>query len=77
LPTKSHVNSTAWIRWQHCDGDINITEYSKGHDLLTLEGEPHPAEELPLARAVFHGETVMGKEMMVQRPGRHAHCDSR
>jgi PAS domain S-box-containing protein len=53
---------------QHCDGDINITEYSKGHDLLTLEGEPHPAEELPLARAVFHGETVMGKEMMVQRP---------
>jgi PAS domain S-box-containing protein len=54
---------------ESCDDiNINITEYSKGHDLLTMEGEPYPAEELPLARAVFHGETVIGQEMMVQRP---------
>jgi PAS domain S-box-containing protein len=50
------------------EGNNNITEYSKSQILWTPEGEPYPAEELPLARAVFHGETVIGQEMMVQRP---------
>jgi PAS domain S-box-containing protein len=53
---------------EDCDGGINIIEYSKGHALLTVEGEPFPAEELPLARAVFRGETVIDQEMMIQRP---------
>ncbi|HEX8237188.1 MAG TPA: PAS domain S-box protein [Abditibacteriaceae bacterium] len=51
-----------------CEGDINISEYANGDVFFTPEGEPYPAQELPLARAVFHGETVIGQEMMVQRP---------
>jgi PAS domain S-box-containing protein len=43
-------------------------DWSRSYDLLRTDGEPYPPEELALARAVRHGETVEGEEWMVRRP---------
>ena len=33
--------------------------YSESYNLLRTDGTPYPSEELPLARAVQHGEVVV------------------
>jgi PAS domain S-box-containing protein len=37
------------------------------YQLLTLDGRDHPADDLPLARAVYHGETVINAEWIIRR----------
>ena len=48
--------------------DIAPDDYSETYHLFTMEGEPYPSEELPLARAVAHGETVEDARWRIRRP---------
>ncbi len=43
-------------------------EYSDTYHLLTVDGAPYPSEELPLARAVLRGETVINERWKIRRP---------
>lgn len=48
--------------------DVSPAEFSKVYNLFTLEGEPYPAEALPLARAVVRKETVIDEHWLIRRP---------
>ena len=48
--------------------DVEPDAYSETYHLLTLEGAPYPSHELPLARAVLHGETVAEARWRIRRP---------
>lgn len=48
--------------------DVAPEDYSESYNLLTLEGDPYPAEELPLARAVLRDETVADALWRIRRP---------
>ena len=48
--------------------DIAPDEYSASYSLFTMEGEPYPFAELPLARAVARGETVTDARWRIRRP---------
>ena len=48
--------------------DIGVEDYATTYHLLTMDGAPHPPEELPLARAVLRGETVLNAEWLVRQP---------
>lgn len=48
--------------------DVSVTQYADTYHLLTLDGEPYPSEELPLARAVVRGEHVVDERWRVRRP---------
>lgn len=43
-------------------------DYSLMHGLFTEDGRPYPSEDLPLARAVLKGETVIGARWRIRRP---------
>jgi PAS domain-containing protein len=43
-------------------------DYSDTYSLLTEDGRPYPSSELPLARAVLRGETVLEKRWRIRRP---------
>jgi PAS domain S-box-containing protein len=43
-------------------------EYAQRYHLLTEAGEPYPNEDLPLARAVRNGETVVDARWRIRRP---------
>jgi PAS domain S-box-containing protein len=47
---------------------IHPEAYSAAYYLLTEDGRPYPAEELPLARAVMRGETVTDARWRIRRP---------
>ncbi len=47
---------------------VGVDGYTATYHLLTLEGEPYPPAELPLARAVLRGETVVDAEWRIRRP---------
>jgi PAS domain S-box-containing protein len=47
---------------------VTVSRYTEMYHLLTPEGRPYPTEELPLARAVLRGETVVDAEWRVHRP---------
>jgi PAS domain S-box-containing protein len=42
-------------------------EYGETYHLLTVDGEPHPPQELPLSKAV-NGETVLNARWQIRRP---------
>ncbi|GGK40884.1 PAS domain S-box protein [Salinarimonas ramus] len=42
--------------------------YSDAYSLLTEDGAPHPSQDLPLARAVLHGERVEEARWRIRRP---------
>jgi PAS domain S-box-containing protein len=42
--------------------------YTNTYHLVTEDGHPYPPEELPLARAVLHGETVEDARWRIRRP---------
>ena len=42
--------------------------YSDDYQLLTMDDDPHPPEELPLARAVLRGEDVVDAPWKIRRP---------
>lgn len=48
--------------------DVEPDDYSDAYQLLTSEGEPHPPQNLPLARAVANGETVEEAHWKIRRP---------
>ncbi|MDP9348035.1 MAG: PAS domain S-box protein, partial [Gemmatimonadota bacterium] len=48
--------------------DVTPDAYAEAYRLFTLEGEPYPSEELPLARAVRNGETVRDTLWKIHRP---------
>jgi PAS domain S-box-containing protein len=48
--------------------DVEPDAYSETYHLLTVDGQPYPSHELPLARAVREGETVLDARWRIQRP---------
>nr|MBA3726766.1 type II toxin-antitoxin system ParD family antitoxin [Armatimonadota bacterium] len=48
--------------------DIAPDRYSETYHLFTEEGHPYPPHDLPLARAVLHGETVTEARWRIRRP---------
>jgi PAS domain S-box-containing protein len=48
--------------------DVPLEKYSETYHLLTEDGRPYPSAELPLARAVMRGETVMDERWRIRRP---------
>lgn len=47
--------------------NIEPNEYAEAYSLFTEDGEPHPAETLPLTRAVLHDETIIGARWLIRR----------
>ena len=47
---------------------VPVEEYSDTYHLLTEDGRPYPPAELPLARAVLHGETLIDARWRIRRP---------
>ena len=47
---------------------IGVDEYASSYQLLTEDGRPYPSRELPLARAVLRGETVVDARWRIRRP---------
>ncbi len=62
------VNETARQLHGVAEMGVPVEHYSEVYHLLTLDGQPHPPEELPLARAVLHGETVRDARWRIRRP---------
>lgn len=48
--------------------DVEPDKYAETYSLFTIDGEPHPAETLPLTRAVLKDETVIGARWLIRRP---------
>ena len=48
--------------------DVTPDEYAETYHLLTDDGRPYPPHELPLSRAVLHGETVTDARWRIRRP---------
>ncbi len=48
--------------------DVAPDEYADSYHLLTESGLPYPSTELPLARAVLRGETVLEARWRIRRP---------
>lgn len=46
---------------------VGPNDYTEAYRLLTEGGEPYPAHELPLARAVLNGETVLEARWRIAR----------
>ncbi|GGY43231.1 histidine kinase dimerization/phosphoacceptor domain -containing protein [Parvularcula lutaonensis] len=63
-----YVNSAAEALHGVKELDVEPDRYSETYHLLTPEGEPHPFEDLPLARAVMKGETVENAHWKIRRP---------
>lgn len=47
---------------------IDVDDYSRSYQLLTLEDSLYPYAELPLARAVLHDEFVLNSRWKILRP---------
>ena len=48
--------------------DVCVDAYTETYQLLTLDGDPYPPSELPLARAVLSNEVVDGAKWRIRRP---------
>jgi PAS domain S-box-containing protein len=48
--------------------EVGPEEYTDTYHLFTMEGEPYPGEQLPLARALQKGETVTDALWRIRRP---------
>ena len=62
-----YVNNAA--REMHGVADLHVTpeDYADRYHLFTVDGEPHPFDDLPLARAV-RGEEVFDAPWIIHRP---------
>ena len=47
---------------------VMLDEYSDTHHRLTQDGQPRPPRELPLARAVLDGESIIDSRWHIRRP---------
>ena len=54
----------------HGVGELHVSpaDYSQTYHLLTSEGKPYPPADLPLSRAVLHGETVRNAHWKIAHP---------
>ena len=54
----------------HGVADLGVTpqDYSQVYRLLSDDDQPYPAEDLPLSRAVLHGEIVTDARWRIRRP---------
>jgi PAS domain S-box-containing protein len=48
--------------------EVTPDDYTQAYHLLTEDGQPYPVEDLPLTRAVKHGETVLDARWRIARP---------
>lgn len=48
--------------------DVDPDRYAETYSLFTIDGKPHPAETLPLTRAVLKEETVIDARWLIRRP---------
>ena len=48
--------------------DESLDEWCRAHHVVRTDGTPYPAAEMPLARALAHGDVVEGEEWCVRRP---------
>lgn len=48
--------------------DVEVDQYTATYQLLTVDGQPYPSADLPLARAALHGESVINARWRIQRP---------
>ena len=48
--------------------DVEVDQYTATYQLLTVDGAPYPPAELPLARAVLRGESVVDARWQIRRP---------
>lgn len=48
--------------------EVQPEDYAESYRLFTVDGDPYPALELPLARAVLHGQTVEDERWRIRRP---------
>ena len=48
--------------------NVGPEDYASTYHLFTEDGRPYPSEQLPLARAVLKGETVIEARWRIQRP---------
>jgi PAS domain S-box-containing protein len=48
--------------------DVTPDEYTQTYHLFTLDGDPHPYEDLPLYRALTRREQVTGARWIIRRP---------
>ena len=48
--------------------DVPPEQYAETYHLLTEDGRPYPSTELPLARAILRGETVVDAHWRIRRP---------
>ncbi len=62
------VNEAARLMHGVAELGVTVEDYSDTYHLLTMDGRPYPPEELPLARAVLRGETVVDEFWRIQRP---------
>jgi PAS domain S-box-containing protein len=49
--------------------DVTPAEYADTYHLFREDGRPYPPGELPLARAVTHGETIEDARWRIRQPG--------
>ena len=47
---------------------VPVEGYTEAYHLVTPDGQPYPPAELPLARAVQRGETIVNAEWRIRRP---------
>ena len=47
---------------------VDVEHYADAFNLLTENGEAYPSTQLPLARAILHGETVIDARWRIRRP---------
>ncbi len=62
-----YVNQAAAAIHGTAELDVPVAGYSTTYRLFTEEGEPYPAERLPLARAVMNRETVNNERWLIRR----------
>ncbi|EPX82788.1 PAS domain S-box [Rubellimicrobium thermophilum DSM 16684] len=62
------VNEAAARLHGTADLDVRPEDYAGRYHLLTMDGRPYPSHDLPLARAVLHGETVLDARWRIRRP---------
>ncbi len=48
--------------------DVGPADYSNAYHLFTEDGHPYPPHELPLARAVKKGESILNARWRIRRP---------
>jgi NtrC-family two-component system sensor histidine kinase KinB len=63
-----YVNAAVQQLWGSAELGVPVERYADAYHVFTLDGRPYPPDDLPLARAVLHGETVERARGRIRRP---------